>query len=251
MRHLLAICLAWLLPALLLMAPAAGATADDFRLSAPQSLIDTGFFKYVLPRFSLKTGVRIKLVGANAEAEVAFALEGRGRAVFSGLGRTWRMRLRARDHAGAARFAEWLTSEIGRRSSDLDGAPLFTPVDALEAAVETAAYAGDAKRGLPLSRAQCGRCHAVSEKTRSNGIGSTPSFFVLRGLSDWEGRFRAFFAINPHPAFTQIEGVTAPFPIDRPSPIVPLEITIDELEHILAYVATLAPADLGKPLEHQ
>ena len=34
-----------------------------------------------------------------------------------------------------------------------------------------------------------------------------------------EDRFDAFYTLAPHPAFTQIDGVTDPFPIDRPSPI--------------------------------
>lgn len=57
--------------------------------------------------------------------------------------------------------------------------------------------------------------------------------------------------MNPHPAFTQVAEVTPPFDETRPSPIVPVEITLDELENILAYVAVLSPADLGAPLEHK
>jgi hypothetical protein len=36
-----------------------------------------------------------------------------------------------------------------------------------------------------------------------------------------------------------------------PPAIVPLEITQDEIDHILSYVATIAPADLGSPLQSQ
>ena len=45
--------------------------------------------------------------------------------------------------------------------------------------------------------------------------------------------------------------MTAPFPINRPSPIVPVEVTLDEVEAILAYVAEMAPADLGAPIQFQ
>jgi len=232
----------------------AGAAADTVRLSAPPGLVETGLLGYVLPRFSLKSGVRIERVGPEAEAEIALVPEGRGRPVFSGQGRTWRMRVRDRDHPGAARFADWLTSEIGRRTIAAfrpGGAPLFTPAAPREAETAKPDYAGDAGRGLALSRVHCGRCHAVNDATRFTSIGSTPSFFVLRGLPDWDGRFRGFYAINPHPAFTQVSGVTAPFPVNRPPPIVPVEITLEELDHILAYVAGLDPADLGAPLKHQ
>jgi hypothetical protein len=84
-----------------------------------------------------------------------------------------------------------------------------------------------------------------------NAIGSTPSFAVLRALPDWGARFQGFFALNPHPAFTQVADVTDPFPIDRPPPIIPVEITLDDLEAILAFVAAMEPADLGAPLLHQ
>ena len=83
------------------------------------------------------------------------------------------------------------------------------------------------------------------------GIGSTPSFFVLRALKDWDIRFQTFYSLNPHPSFTQIAEVTEPFPVDRPSPIVPVELTLDEFDAILAYVSALKPADLGAPLQLQ
>ena len=70
-------------------------------------------------------------------------------------------------------------------------------------------------------------------------------------MGDWDNRFRAFFALNPHPAFTQVEDVTEPFPIDRPPPIIPVEITLADLEAIMAYVSRLEPADLGAPIKHQ
>ena len=97
----------------------------------------------------------------------------------------------------------------------------------------------------------CKRCHAVTSEGRINSIGSTPSFFVLRTLPDWSERFEQFYVLNPHPAFTQIAEVTPPFAQDRPPPIVPVEMTLGDLEAIVAYVAELAPADLGAPIQHQ
>lgn len=84
-----------------------------------------------------------------------------------------------------------------------------------------------------------------------NAMASTPSFAVLRAMSDWDRRFQTFYILNPHPAFTQVEDVTEPFPINRPSPIAPMKITIDDLQAILAYVSGVEPADLGAPIEHQ
>jgi len=57
--------------------------------------------------------------------------------------------------------------------------------------------------------------------------------------------------LNPHPSFTQIAGITEAFAAHLPPAIVPLEITQDEIDHILSYVATIAPADLGVPLQSQ
>jgi hypothetical protein len=45
--------------------------------------------------------------------------------------------------------------------------------------------------------------------------------------------------------------VTDPFPDNLPSPIAPIEVTLDEIDAIVAYVGTIAPADLGAPVEIQ
>ncbi|WP_297767342.1 hypothetical protein [uncultured Roseovarius sp.] len=230
------------------------ARADDkrFRLSAPAVLVDSGLLDYLLPRFSLKTGVRIEVVGVADEADVTLGRE-TGRAVFKGEGAVWRM-ARAGDHPGAARFAEWLTSEIGQRtvtSYEVAGRAPFTLPEVAEEAEAVPDFDGDASEGKRVSLTQCGRCHVVAPENRMNAMGSTPSFAVLRTMPDWAARFQSFYALRPHAAFTQVEDVTAPFPINRPSPIVPVEVTLDEVEAILAYVAEMAPADLGAPIQFQ
>lgn len=230
------------------------ARADDkrFRLAVPAALVESGLLDYLLPRFSLKTGVRIELVGASDPAEIAFGAQ-KGRPVFKGEGTLWRMAGDG-DHPGAARFAEWLTSEIGQRtvtSYEVAGRAPFTLPEVAEEVESAPEFDGDATAGKRVSLAQCGRCHVVAPENRMNAMGSTPSFAVLRTLPDWAARFQSFYVLNPHPAFTQVEDVTAPFPIDRPSPIVPIEVTLDEVEAILAYVAEMPPADLGAPLQLQ
>ncbi len=99
--------------------------------------------------------------------------------------------------------------------------------------------------GEKLTLFNCGRCHVINEKNKYGGIGSTPSFGALRTLEDWEDRFQSFYALPPHPAFTQIEGVTPPFPINRPSPIHPMELTPNELQTITEFARTIPPKDLG------
>ena len=244
-----------LVPTFLSIAIWAGQVIADernFRLYAPPNLIESGVLKYMLPRFSLKTQVRIELVEDPAQADASFG--NKGIPVFQGLGQRWHFTVPDGGHAGALRFGEWIGSDVGRRTVvgfQVDGAALFSLPSQDKAATEALTYDGDAVAGRIKARGLCGRCHVVVAADRMNAIGSTPSFFALRSLGDWEDRFAAFFALNPHPAFTQVEDVTEPFAVDRPSPIVPVALTLDDLEAIIAYVAALEPADLGAPLEHQ
>lgn len=111
------------------------------------------------------------------------------------------------------------------------------------------ATAQDYAPGEKLTLFNCGRCHVINEKNKYGGIGSTPSFGALRTLEDWEDRFNTFFALPPHPAFTQVEGVTEPFPINRPSPIHPMELTLQQLEIITEFARTIPPKDLGGEIQ--
>lgn len=232
----------------LVVALPAVAQEKRFTLNAAPELVAAGLTKHLIPRFSFKTQVRITLTDTEADLTLSDTVE--GRAVFSGLGKTWRMSKPHGEHA--KRFADWLTSDVGRNtiaSFAPDGVQLFSPDVKTEVAVETVTYDGDAAEGARLSEIHCGRCHVVHPDRRLKSIGSTPSFMLMRTFDDWDSRFAAFFALKPHPAFTQVQGVTEPFPENRPSPIVPLEMTLDDIDAILAYVQMLEPADLGAPLQ--
>ncbi|WP_108836116.1 hypothetical protein [Tateyamaria sp. Alg231-49] len=229
------------------------ARADDRQVSlyAPPALIESGLVQHIKPRFSLKTQVKVDIVGSVDAADIVLGAE--GRPLFSGLDAVWHLDQR-RDTKGADRFAEWLVSEIGTRtilSFAPDGTPVFAPPPEETAATVAVEISREAIAGKEVSYVKCSRCHVTERGRGIFGIGSTPSFAVMRGFEDWEARFAAFFVLNPHEAFTQIEGVTEPFPLDRPSPISPIVMTLDDLDAILAYVAIVEPADLGKPLEHQ
>lgn len=233
---------------------AGGVRADDrsFRLAVPEALVETGLLRHLVPRFTLKTGVRVEIVAAGSAAEAALGTA-EGRAVFEGEGGLWRLALSG-THPGAARFADWLGSEIGLRTVaayEVEGRAPFTPARADAPAEATPRFEGDAAAGRQVAQSRCGRCHVVEAARRMTGIGSTPSFAVLRALPDWSARFQSFYALRPHPAFTQIAGVTEPFAQHLPPPIVPVEITPGDLEAILAYVAQIAPADLGAPIQLQ
>lgn len=241
------------LAALVLVPVTAGAQENrPVRLYAPPALVDSGLVKHILPRFTLKTRVRVDLIADPAQADITLGDE--GRALFAGTEMVWRMALAETGHDGTQRFADWLTSDVGANtvaSFAPDGTALFGPPPDEAEVTAAVIYDGDAELGHKVSRSKCTRCHAVDEDTRGWGIGSTPSFAVLRSLSDWEERFYAFYTLNPHPSFTLIEDLSEPFPAHRPPPIAPLEMTIEEVDAIVAYVAAMPAADLGAPLVHQ
>jgi len=112
----------------------------------------------------------------------------------------------------------------------------------------TPAGAQDFAPGEKLALVNCGRCHVIGPRNRMGGIGSTPSFPVLRTIEDWEDRMKAFWTLRPHPSFTQIDGVTEPFPENQPAHIHPIRLTLEELDRIVAYARTVKRADLGTDL---
>lgn len=227
-----------------------GAAAQDrnFTLSAPAAIVESGFLKHLLPRFSLKHGVRITVV--ESAADVAIGDE--GIAVFSGLGSVWHVS--RSDDPGPVLFIDWLASDVGKRTIEAfkpDGNVLFSAEIAAAAPSVAVTITGDVVLGETLALAQCGRCHVINETNIMKGMGQTPSFGLMRTFPDWENRFSTFYVLNPHPSFTQVVGVTPPFPANLPPAIVPIEITQTQLDAIVAYVATIAPADLGAPIQSQ
>jgi hypothetical protein len=222
---------------------------EPLGLAAPQAVTQSGLLKHILPRFSLKTGIRVTpdptgtMVLANAPPGVA---------VFEGGGITYY--LQVNDGPDQMRFLDWITSDIGKRTIDsfqLDGAQPFSASIQSTIRDDQPVFDGDAAKGAGLSLEHCGRCHVIGPQNRMKGLGSTPSFAVLRALPDWDIRFQQFYALRPHAAFTQIDGVTAPFDPQYPPPIAPVRITLTDLTAILAFVAAISAADLGAPLHLQ
>lgn len=218
-------------------------------LRAPDAVVTTGLLKHLLPRFSLKTSVRVVF---DPEGDMALSDSAPGVPVFQGDGITYY--LRSGDAKNQTRFRDWLTSDIGKRTIDSfqpNGVQLFTSSLNQAAVDDGPAFTGNAALGADLSLTHCGRCHVIGPQNRMKGLGSTPSFAVLRSLPDWSDRFQQFYVLRPHGAFTQITDVTAPFDPEYPSPIVPMQITLDDLDAILAFVALTEAADLGAPLQSQ
>lgn len=233
----------------LLLSSSPVAAQDSLGLAVPVTVVDSGLLKHILPRFSLKTSIRVT---PDASGPMLLAPTPPGVPVFQGDGVTYHLRIA--DDPRQQRFLDWLLSETGKttiESFKRDGAPPFSAQFAVTETAEAPVVDGNTTRGAELSRLHCGRCHVVGPENRMNGLGSTPSFAVLRSLPDWIERFEQFFIRNPHGAFTQIIDVTPPFDPEHPPPIVPVEMTIDDIDAIIAHVARTRAADLGAPLALQ
>ena len=219
-------------------------------LTAPDKVVRSGLLKHILPRFSLKTSVRIQLTDVDGVLQITDTAPGDPVFQYDDV----IYYLRATDAPKPQRFRDWMLSDIGKRtieSFQIDGANPFSANFEVVEVEEAPDFDGDAALGADLALTHCGRCHVVGPKNKMNGLGSTPSFAVLRTFPDWADRFQQFYVLKPHGAFTQIADVTEPFSPERPPPIVPVEMTLDDLEAILAFVAATPAADLGAPLQLQ
>jgi mono/diheme cytochrome c family protein len=218
-------------------------------LAAPAELRASGLLEHILPRFSLKTGVRVI-----ADPDGAMVLAGAppGTPVFARADTVYHLRIG--EDPRQQRFQDWLLSDIGKRTVEqfrpASGAP-FSARFKVKSVAKLPRFTGNAARGAELSRHHCGRCHVTGPQDRMAGIGSTPSFMALRAMGDWAERFQTFFVRNPHPAIIQIDGLTTAFDPQRPPPMVPVTIAQSDFEAILAYVAATEAADLGAPVRMQ
>jgi len=91
--------------------------------------------------------------------------------------------------------------------------------------------------GFELSRKLCSRCHVIGEYNRMGGIGNSPSFTWMVKSDDWRERFTTFYSRRPHPVFTRVPGYALWSNVEPYYP--PFEITLAEIDHIVAYVETL------------
>ncbi len=232
---------------------AVSAQAEGLTLLMPDDMVKAGFHKQILPRFKFKHRIGVEAVTEGA-ADMVFGEA--GVRVFQKIdGAVVHLKVTAADATAqeqAAKFLEWLKSTPGKaaiESFEVDGAAVYTTVvAAVEIEVEDT-FDGDTALGARLALVHCGRCHVVDERNRMGGIGSAPSFGALRGREDWSSMFLSFFYENPHPSFTQVEGVTGPFDPDRQIHVAPVLITVEEIEAITAFVATLKPKLLGRPIQ--
>ncbi|MDJ1007064.1 MAG: hypothetical protein QNJ13_04495 [Paracoccaceae bacterium] len=233
------------------------AVADDalVRLAMPDAMRQIGFDKHLLPRFKFKTRIAVTAVAPDAPADMVLAVEADGgtRVFSDDAGAVWRVAATGEARAEEVRaFIDWLRSTPGKAAIETfapDGVALFTTEVRSQSVAAAETVDGDTALGSRLALVHCGRCHVVDARNRMGGIGSTPSFAALRARARWSDLFLTFWTANPHPSFTQVQGYTEPFAADRPVHIAPVLMTMEELEAITAFVATIEPKDLGRQVE--
>lgn len=213
-------------------------------------LMERGLWKYVLPRFKLKTRIKVNVVSGQGISGDVRVFSGGDAPFIEGGGAEYSV-VQLSSNADADKFMEWLASDIGLRTIsafEIEDQQVFFPMQE-EVVVVDAPLIGNTSKGEVVALSKCGRCHVVSEQNKYGGIDSTPSFAALRSLSDWQEKFGTFWTLRPHPSFTQIEDMTPPFDPAHPPIIYPIYLTLDEVSDIGAYLQTIEPKDLGPPLE--
>lgn len=126
------------------------------------------------------------------------------------------------------------------------------PLVALLVAVATAASAlpaaaADIEAGRRVAEQHCSRCHVVGTFNPTGGISSTPSFQLLvERRPDYQERFQTFYARRPHPAFLTVKEIGRVNP-DLPPNAQPVEITLEDVANIAAFVETLKGLSKTKP----
>ena len=219
----------------------------------PPEMVESGFHKQILPRFKFKHRINVAPV-TEGDADMTFGEA--GNRMFQEIdGAVIRLDILTEDAARieqARTFRDWLKSGPGKAAIEgfaPDGTQVYTTEQAAVVVTTKETFDGDTATGSRLALVHCGRCHVVDERNRMGGIGSTPSFAALRGRSNWSDLFRAFYLHNPHPSFTQVDGVTEPFDPNKQIHVAPVEITLEEIEAITAFVATIEPKALGRPVK--
>lgn len=99
---------------------------------------------------------------------------------------------------------------------------------------------GDSEKGREVAEKHCARCHVIGSQNRMGGIGSTPSFPLLRKMKDWRQRFATFYNRRPHPVHVRVEGVRQW--TDLPPNAEPFTITQENVDDIIAFVEALSEA---------
>lgn len=235
--------------AILLFAGSAAEAQEPLTLKMPEALRAQGFDQHLLPRFRFRSRITVEAV-TGGSADMVLSADGPGgTVVFSDdQGKDFRLRIRRDPEGRASAFLDWLRSTPGRAAISGFEPVALTPADPKPRATAKVELSGDAAHGRKLAHERCQRCHVVNPDRPFAGIGSTPSFPAIRSMPGWRDRFTGFWGVNPHRGLVAVEEVHDPNTDQRPVPMVQVRLTLDDVDDILAYVATLTPLDLGAPV---
>jgi len=228
---------------------------NAFALSlSHEKAIPSELIRYIVPRFSLKTRIRFDRVDAGGDIQFVTEPPENGTQVLELVsGET--VYIRAAGEAAQSTdyqaFVDWLISEPGRATIadfQIDGQQVAIPVDAQETAAVEVVIVGDPSHGQELSVNHCRRCHKVDRADKYSGIDNAPSFHAMRSFEDWYVRFSTFYTVSPHKALISVKGSG----IEKDHELItiaPIDLVISDINDIVAFVHSLTPLDLGKPIQ--
>ena len=219
-----------------------------------ETVIPPELVQYVIPRFSLKTRIRFDQVESAGDIQLVTERPETGAEVLKLVsGETVYITAvgGAVESSDYRAFVDWLVSEPGRATIadfELDGQQIAIPTAADEAAPIEMVIVGNLDHGRELSRDHCRRCHKVDRADKYAGIDNAPSFHAMRSFDDWHIRFSTFYAVSPHKALISVEGSG----IEKNRALItiaPIDLQMDDVNDIVAFVHSLTPLDLGKPIQ--
>tara|TARA_B100000902_G_C27232781_1_gene875788 strand:+ start:397 stop:1173 length:777 start_codon:yes stop_codon:yes gene_type:complete len=228
--------------------------SQEVSVEFPEELLMVEFDKYILPRFKFKTQISLLANMENGGFDAKLGILSSGKAVFSDLnGFVYRLETKTSDAGKMSKlekFISWFNSPSGVMTIEdfsIQGVQAFKAVEYVEEKEEVEIFDGDIASGLSLSQDHCKRCHVVDENSFA-GIDSSPSFHAMRSFDNWHERFTAFWTVSPHLNVISITEVYEAGSNSVPTTIAPIELSLDQIDDILAYVASIKPKDLGKPI---
>jgi hypothetical protein len=219
-----------------------------------EKAIPSELIQYIVPRFSLKTRIRFDRVDAAGDIQFVTERPENGPQVLKLIsGET--VYIHAAGEAAQTpdyqAFVDWLVSEPGRATIadfQIDGRQIAIPTEVQEAAPIEIVIVGDRDHGRELSWSHCRRCHKVDRADKYAGIDNAPSFHAMRSFDDWYVRFSTFYTVSPHKALISVKG--SGIEKDRELiTIAPIDLQMSDINDIVAFVHSLTPLDLGKPIQ--
>ena len=216
--------------------------------------IPADLIQYIVPRFSLKTRIRFDRVDDAGDIQFVTKRPEGGTQVFqlvSGEIVYIRATGDAPQSSDYRAFVDWLISDPGRATIgdfQIDGQQVAIPAAAREAAPVEIVIVGDPGHGEDLSWNHCRRCHKVDRADKYAGIGNAPSFHAMRSFDDWYLRFSTFYTVSPHKALISVKGSGIEMNRELIA-IAPIDLQMSDINDIVAFVYSLTPLDLGKPIQ--